>query len=121
MVAPSEVPRNASEARSGAPYDVYIGHRRPAWMWGGGYYLPCSPWHNPYNRAYRDGHITARESIALFHYDLVVKRPNLVALLPEVRGKVLACWCKPGPCHGDVIARLADALEVDPSELFENE
>lgn len=28
----------------------------------------------------------------------------------ELRGKNLACWCKPGsPCHADVLLRLANA------------
>lgn len=28
----------------------------------------------------------------------------------ELRGKNLACWCKPGcPCHGDVLLELANA------------
>ncbi len=106
--------------KSGEPYDVYIGHQRGPKMWGGGYYLPRSDWRNPYNRAYRDGHITVREAIDLFHYDLVVKRADLVARLPELRGKTLACWCKPQACHGEVLARLAEALEVDPAELVES-
>lgn len=30
--------------------------------------------------------------------------------LPELRGKTLACWCKPGtPCHADVLMELANA------------
>lgn len=29
--------------------------------------------------------------------------------LPELRGKNLACWCKPGmPCHADVLLELAN-------------
>ncbi len=36
------------------------------------------------------------------------EQPALMAALPELRGKVLGCWCKPGPCHGDILARLAD-------------
>lgn len=39
-------------------------------------------------------------------------QPHLMAALGELRGKVLGCWCKPGPCHGDILARLAD--EVAP-------
>ena len=32
------------------------------------------------------------------------------ACLPELRGKNLACWCKPGePCHADVLLELANA------------
>lgn len=31
------------------------------------------------------------------------------ALLEELRGKDLACWCKPGtPCHADVLLELAN-------------
>ena len=30
--------------------------------------------------------------------------------LKELKGKILACFCKPGPCHGDVLARLADGV-----------
>ena len=100
------------------PYDIYIGHQRSPKMWTGGYYLPPSPWRNPHNRDYRDGLITVWESIDWFYYDLVVKRwvngHDLVSWLPDVRGKVLACWCKPGPCHGDVIARLAEELVEGP-------
>ena len=33
----------------------------------------------------------------------------LLATLHELRGKNLACWCKPGqPCHADVLLRLAN-------------
>lgn len=34
--------------------------------------------------------------------------PELMALVPELRGKTLACWCAPEPCHGDILAELAD-------------
>lgn len=37
-------------------------------------------------------------------------QPHLLARLPELKGKTLGCWCKPGMCHGDVLAELADAL-----------
>ena len=29
--------------------------------------------------------------------------PALKLRLPELRGKVLGCWCHPEPCHGDVL------------------
>ncbi len=46
-------------------------------------------------------------AIRLFEEHLLAT-PTLRALLPTVRDHVLGCWCKPKPCHGDVIARLAD-------------
>lgn len=27
----------------------------------------------------------------------------------ELRGKNLACWCKPGPCHADVLLEIANS------------
>jgi hypothetical protein len=33
----------------------------------------------------------------------------LAAIRRELRGKDLACWCKPGePCHADVLLELAN-------------
>lgn len=93
--------------KSGEPFDLYIGNKFKR----GRYDLEDSPWRNPHNWKYRKGLITAYESIGLFLHDLFMGRledPNQIAKLPEVQGKVLACWCKPGACHGDVIARLAD-------------
>jgi len=31
---------------------------------------------------------------------------TLLESLDELRGKTLGCWCKPDPCHGDVIVQL---------------
>jgi hypothetical protein len=34
---------------------------------------------------------------------------SLLARLPELcGGKVLLCWCHPLPCHGDLLAKLAN-------------
>ncbi len=72
-----------------AAYDVYIG--RP------------SKWRNPYKIG-RDG--DRAEVIAKFEA-YIMGRPDLLAQLPELRGKRLGCHCAPLPCHGDVLARLA--------------
>lgn len=35
---------------------------------------------------------------------------TITARIAELRGKNLACWCKPGsPCHADVLLELANA------------
>ena len=36
----------------------------------------------------------------------ITSRPNLMADLESLRGKALACWCTPKPCHGDVLIEL---------------
>ncbi|MDH7638918.1 DUF4326 domain-containing protein [Sphingomonas oryzagri] len=38
------------------------------------------------------------------------RRERLLAELPRLRGKNLACWCHPSePCHADVLLELANA------------
>ncbi len=34
------------------------------------------------------------------------RRPDLIAALPELAGKILGCYCHPLPCHGEVLWRL---------------
>jgi hypothetical protein len=80
---------------------VYIGHR----LTRGGWKLPESKWANPFKIG-RDG--TREEVIAKYEAWLRAK-PELIAALPELRGKDLACWCAPLACHGDVILRLVEA------------
>lgn len=75
------------------PYDVYIG--RP------------SKWGNPFSIGI---HGSRREVIRMY-LDWVTQQPELIASLPELKGKVLGCWCKPLPCHGDILARLAEEAE----------
>ncbi len=40
-------------------------------------------------------------------------RPDLIQRVPELVGKVLACWCYPKRCHGDYLAALANG-EIAP-------
>lgn len=41
---------------------------------------------------------------------LVTVRAEIQRLLPTLRGKNLACWCKPGDCcHADVLLEIANA------------
>lgn len=65
-----------------------------------------SKWGNPYVIG-RDG---TREEVITRYKDHVLSTPALVAALPELKGKQLGCWCAPLPCHGDVLAQLADAI-----------
>ena len=41
--------------------------------------------------------------------DMIIVNTELIQQIPiELKGKTLGCWCKPDPCHGDVLAELAD-------------
>lgn len=80
-------------------FDVYIG--RP------------SKWGNPFTHRKLSSTLAQwqAESVedALAKYEAWLRgQPELMASLHELRGKRLGCFCKPGPCHGDVLARLAD-------------
>lgn len=55
---------------------------------------------------------TAEQAVALFRLvllDSLLKYDATVDNLLKLRGKNLACWCKPGePCHADVLLELAN-------------
>ena len=71
-------------------FDVYIG--RPG------------KWGNPFVIG-KDG---TRDEVIEKYEAWLRTQPDLLAALPELRGKVLGCWCAPQACHGDVLVRLAN-------------
>jgi len=81
------------------PYDIYIGRSNSF------YNLSDSLWRNPFVEG-RDG--TRAEVIEKYRAYLM-KRPDLLKLIPTLRGKRLGCYCKPKACHGDVLVELANA------------
>lgn len=73
-------------------YDIYIG--RP------------SKWGNPYSVG-SDG--TRNEVIS--KYEAYLMSPNqrhLIECLPELKDKILGCWCAPKACHGDILKRMVE-------------
>jgi hypothetical protein len=73
------------------PHDVYVG--RP------------SKWGNPFVIG-RDG---TREQV-IRKYECWLSTDLKKQAKAELKGKVLACWCAPLACHGDVLARIANEL-----------
>jgi len=73
-------------------YDVYIG--RP------------SEWGNPFSIG-KDGN---REEVIKKYREYILNKPELIDRLPELKDKILACWCKPQACHGDVLVELIENL-----------
>lgn len=71
-------------------FDVYIG--RP------------SKWGNPY----QIGVHGTREEVIQKYREMILGNKKLLAALPELRGKVLGCWCYPLACHGDVLVELLE-------------
>ena len=71
-------------------YDVYIGRG--------------SKWGNPFVIG-KDG---SRDEVIRLFASWIVGQSQLMEALPELRGKVLGCWCAPRRCHGEVLERLAN-------------
>jgi hypothetical protein len=84
--------------RTGEPYDLYIGRANPR------YRLGRSKWANPFKLG-PDGD---RDQVLAKYRDWIQTQPELLAQVGELRGKVLACWCKPEACHGDILSELAE-------------
>lgn len=84
--------------RSGRPYDIYIG--RPS-IWGN----PFSHIPNTLARF----RVESREEAVSRYREWFLAQPVLVdRARRELKDKVLACWCKPASCHGDVLAEILD-------------
>ncbi len=76
-------------------YDVYVG--RP------------SAFGNPFVIG-RDG---TRATVIEKYRAWLLAQPALVERVRrELAGKVLGCWCAPLPCHGDVLADLANGVSA---------
>jgi len=92
--------------RSGQ-YDVYIGRYNKSWG------LERSPFFNPFREW--DG-FTLDEAIHYFRiyfFARILNDPEFKALVDGLKGKRLACWCHPKPCHGNVIV---EYLEISGTE-----
>ena len=86
------------------PGAVYVGREQ------GRVGLRRSKWANPFKidkpGKRRDG---TRAEVMAEYRAWIVQQPALMAALPELRGKDLACWCAPERCRGEVLLELANA------------
>lgn len=88
-----------------------------------------SKWGNPY-KVRED--LPAREAVRCFEESLLWSIAGshcmdgnidwMAAHLPELKGRNLACWCKPGwPCHADVLLKIANRSDTAHRSLTENQ
>jgi hypothetical protein len=66
----------------------------------------------------RDGN---REQVIALYREWLPRQTELMRRLPELQGKVLGCFCAPLPCHGDVLAELANRGCEGQGDLFGGE
>lgn len=86
--------------RSGQPYDQYIGR---AGHGQDGYFG------NPFKV-----HLNRGETLGYYReyfYNRLKTDPEFKQRIHQLKGKVLACFCKPNACHGDIIADYLNGLE----------
>lgn len=113
-----------------APVRIQLS-RRKGWRMPPNTVKVCrpGPWGNPFiitgKRApgtrLGSGYIavpTVEDAVACYREMLAADGPRAEWMrkhLSDLRGKNLACWCKPGdPCHADVLLELANAPEGQP-------
>jgi hypothetical protein len=85
------------------PY-VYIGRYMP-------HLIPISSkWRNPFkidDKAPNEN--KERHRVLIEFREYLINQPDLLRQIPlELKDKTLGCWCKPLPCHGDILAEIAD-------------
>ena len=91
-------------------FDVYIG--RP------------SCWGNPFTHlnagTMAQFKVATREESIEAYRKWIMTQPQLLAQLPSLKGRRLGCFCKPLPCHGDILVELADAcVEEGPAPVVD--
>lgn len=84
-----------------AKYDIYIGRG--------------TKWGNPFKIG-KDGN---RQQVIELYRQYVKNNQELMEALPELKGKVLGCSCKPRPCHGDVLVELINIMDKMDEALEE--
>ena len=82
-------------------YDVYIGR---AGRGQDGYFG------NPFRLAAGETRGTSLEKFRVYFYDRLKTDAEYLRRVHELKGKTLGCFCKPYPCHGDIIAEYLDTV-----------
>lgn len=86
-------------------YDVYIG--RP------------SRWGNPYSHkssTLAKFKCNSREEAVEKYEEYLRNDKDLMRLIKYLDGKILGCWCKPLPCHGDIIIKVLNELKEESNK-----
>ncbi|MGD0652915.1 MAG: DUF4326 domain-containing protein [Thermoguttaceae bacterium] len=68
-----------------------------------------SKWGNPFAISNK----CSREQAIVMYETYIRQRPDLLADLPELLGKVLGCYRAPLPCHGEVLLKLMEERRLE--------
>ncbi len=75
-------------------FDIYIGRAVPHTE-----FTKDSLWANPFRGDF------AVESYEKYIRERIKTLPNIYCI-ESLQGKILGCWCKPKPCHGDILIKI---------------
>lgn len=98
-----------------SPCDIYIGRSRKGFHFG-------NPFSSKRSAISKIGADSVEESIQMFRDWLKgerfcdVEQPRRVWILENIeslRGHTLGCFCRPGPCHGDVYLEFLGEQQED--------
>ena len=71
-----------------------------------------SKWGNPFSHlsgTKAQIKVASREEAIEQYKKFIYQHPELIdQIKKELKGKDLMCWCSPLPCHGDVLAKIAN-------------
>lgn len=70
-------------------------------------------WGNPFIFRPRINATSRADAIEKYE-DYIRSSPWLMRSLPELLGHKLGCWCKPLPCHGDILIKLLKEKYGEP-------
>jgi hypothetical protein len=73
-----------------------------------------TPWGNPYKIGV-DGDF---EQVKKLYINYLLANPALIAdIRQSLKGRDLACWCVPEPCHAALILKLANDTDFNLDDL----
>lgn len=91
--------------------NVYIGRGGVVFIDGARFPKKASPFANPF-KVGRDGtHEDVVRKFKEYMWGRVNSDPELKEQLLALKGKNLGCWCKPEPCHGDILLEMIGEIE----------
>ena len=73
-----------------------------------------SIWHNPFKSVFTVKQRTDANEKYKKYITEKIEKESLKDKLLKLRGKTLGCWCKPYPCHGDVLIELIKDYSSPP-------
>jgi hypothetical protein len=92
------------------PFDIYVGRQDHGCHFGNAFAHKKSKYEVVVVATVEEAVLFCKqwlEGTAWQHIE-PIRRRWILDNLHSLKGRTLGCFCKPGPCHGDVLAELAD-------------